>query len=237
MSTSEHIEDLLEHATCLERNIQSIISNCDSIPVEAELSDLIQSGIDRHSDEFVQEFYQRKIDLYGTSALSKDQFSSALEELGTFLNEDDFQNLFLSMDINDDGVIDLDELKRVLRIPTQIEQLFSTLPFHRLFASAVPRTSGKDPLRSFAQLQVDQVKGIVHAVIPFLEKIILDEVTKLKESFDAMDKSEANMKASKFEVPITMSAGKIEDFHGGLSKRTGLMTIAYFFLHAGTFLH
>jgi hypothetical protein len=32
-----------------------------------------------------------------------------------------------------------------------------------------------------------------------------------------------------------MSAGKIEDFHGGLSKRTGLMTTAYFFLHAGTF--
>jgi hypothetical protein len=205
---------LSKHAACSRRSL-----TCS-----------IQFGIDRHCDEFVQKFYQRKIDLYGTSALNKEQFRSALEELGTFLSEDDFQNLFLSMDINDDGVIDLDEFKRALRIPTQIEQLFSTLPFHRLFANAVPKTSGKDPLRSFAQLKVAQVKELVHAVMPYLEKAIFDEVTKLRECFDAMDKSEANLKASKFEVPIEMSTGRIEDFHCGLSKRIGLMTVAHFFV-------
>jgi hypothetical protein len=129
------------------------------------------------------------------------------------------------MDVNDDGVMDLEEFKRALRFPSSTQQLISTLPILQIFADAMPEKMGNVCLRQFGQISPKQIEDICKEAMPFVEKVLKDAVGKVRESFEVMDKSQAGNSASKFEVPPEMSAGTIEDFYGGLTGRIGIFNV------------
>jgi Ca2+-binding EF-hand superfamily protein len=70
-----------------------------------------KSGIrsNRRDDEFLRSFFQSKVENTGSSSLNSQQFTSALEEIGIFMQADDVEVLFRTMDVNNDGAMDLEE--------------------------------------------------------------------------------------------------------------------------------
>ena len=183
----------------------------------------IQLGMHRRDDEFLMNFFQHKVKNSGTSVLSNEQFTSALDELGLRLKEDEIQSMFRFMDVNSDGVLDLEEFTRAVRFPSAIEQLISTLPITQVFTDAVLAMTGIDHLRQFSHITPKQIEDICTVVIPFVKKLLEDSAKKTRELFEAMDKSEASSSAKKFEVPPEMSAGTVDDFHKGLAGRIGML--------------
>jgi hypothetical protein len=224
------IEGLLEQVTCLAHEIQCL-SNPTHLPhlkrssvdigIEKNLSDKIQAGIYRRDDEFIRKFFLSKTASSKTSELSNQQFTSALEELGLCLQEEEIKVIFCTMDVNNNGVMDLEEFKKAVRFPSPIEQVISALPIAQVFSDAMPDAIGIDRLRQFCQLTPKQIEDICLAAMPFVKNIIQDAVTKLNASFEVTDKSKDGQGARKFEVPPEMSAGTVGDFHGGLAGRIG----------------
>jgi Ca2+-binding EF-hand superfamily protein len=190
----------------------------------AKIRDQICAGINRRDDEVLKNVFERTIRKSGSPALSTELFTSALEELGLHLKEDEIKALFHTVDVNNDGVMDFEEFKRAVQYPSAIEQLISTLHINKIFADAfmVPDIMGDEPLRQFGQISSEQIKEICKAAIPFLETALTEAKEKIRVSYEAMDKSEASKRGKKFEVPPEMSAGTVEDFHRGLSGRVGL---------------
>jgi hypothetical protein len=226
----QEMEGSLEQATCLSHALECF-SNPTHLPhrhfskVAGEngenLSDKIQSGINRRDDEFLRVFFQNKTASSGTSVLTNQQFTFALEELGINLQEEEIKVLFRMMDVNNDGGMDLDEFKRAVRFPSQIEQLIGTLPIPQVFSDAITEAIGMNSLRQFGQLTPKQIEDVCLAAMPFVTNIIRDAVAKINESFSEKDKSKDCQGARKFEVPPEMSAGTVADFHGGLAERIG----------------
>jgi hypothetical protein len=180
----------------------------------------IQAGADRRDDEFLRHHFQSKT----TSVFSYEQFGSSLEELGLHLKEEEMQVLFRTLDVNNDGVMDLEEFKKAVRFPSPIEQLLSAFPFSQIFADAMAAVLNEAGimhpcLREVSQLTQEQIKEMCLAAMPFVRNVIQDEVAKLKSSFEVMDKAEAIRGATKFEVLPEMSSGSVQDFYGGLSGR------------------
>ena len=181
----------------------------------------IHAGLNRRNDEFLQEYFDRKVGEYGTSTLNRQQFTSALEELGVRMNEDDVSIVFRTADLNSDGVLHLEEFKKAVRFPSTIEQFISTLPITQVFADAMPdETDTESRLRRFSRISEKQVDEICEVIMPFLGKMIKEAVKETQVSFAAMDKSSASN--IKFTLPDEMPSGTVGDFHRGLTARIGM---------------
>ena len=223
------LEALLKEAEFLESTLSGLISRKDQILIDHDNNDFagkvsgrIQSGINRRNDEFISKFYDRKLLHFGTSGLTNQQFASVLKEIGIVMNEDDVKTLFHTVDVNNDGVMNLEEFKRAVRFPSTMESFFCTLPIIQIFADAMPGEMGNDlRLRQFGLLTPEHIDVVCRESMPFVIQVIKDAVEKVRTSFEAMDCTEACQSASKFEVPAEMSAGTINDFFGGLDERIG----------------
>ena len=208
-----------------ERNFQGqlpIITEKKANDAKEKIKIQIQKGMKRRDDNFLREYFQRKTKDSGTSALSMQQFTSTLEDLGIHLNEDEVKVIFRIMDVNDDGAMDLEEFTRAVRCPTTIEQLIGTLPLSQIFADALPPSTGGESLRQFGQITPEQIKEICNEALPFVEKMLIGSVEKARIAVEAMDKFKSSNMASKYEVPPEMSAGTVNDFHSGLTGRIGM---------------
>ncbi len=185
---------------------------------------MIEAGIKRREPVFVREAFNRVAQ--GCSTITQEQFSSLSEELGLAFAADSIADLFRSLDINNDGGLDLEEFKQALLIPSPVEQLIQTLPISRMISDAMPRERGRDVLRLLSESSTEQIRNVCCVLIPYLEATLEDAVRKLKASFQAMDRSETSSGAKKFEVPQALSAGTVGDFFGGLAARVGARTDA-----------
>jgi hypothetical protein len=219
-------ESLLKISQQAQTRCQDPVKAQDLVPPVFSQSDKIriqiQAGINRRDDEFLRIFFEEKTKSSGS--LTSQEFTSVLKELGILLTKEEIAVLFRTMDVDKNGVLDLDEFKRAVRFPSTMEQLISTLPITQVFADAVLAMTGGDHLRQFGQITPDKIEDICNEAMPFLKFIMLDAVKKTEASFKTMDESKANQSASsgvKFEVPPEMSAGTVGDFHGGLTGRIG----------------
>jgi hypothetical protein len=227
----EEMKGLLEQATCLThtlKGLSTLTSRLTQHPDTAgprnedrssKIRNQIQAGIDRRDDEFLRHFFQSKT----TSVLSDEQLASALKELGVHLNEEEIKVL------HNDAVMDLEGFQKTVRFPSPIEQLLNAFQLSHIFSdamSAVLYEEGinRPGLRQASQLTPAQIEEMCLAAMPFVIKIIQDEVTKLKASFEVMDTAEVDRGATKFEVLPDMRAGSDQDFHGGLSDRVACLS-------------
>jgi Ca2+-binding EF-hand superfamily protein len=63
-----------------------------------------------------------------TTRIPSTRFPLALQELDIRVPPDKLQQLFKEADIDQDGGLDLEEFRRVIARPTELEQWCSTLP-------------------------------------------------------------------------------------------------------------
>ncbi len=158
-----------------------------------------------------------------------DFFNACQEVRFDFSGREDTDEIFINMDMNDDGFLDFSEFCRAMGTRSAAEQfILQTIPLHEIISSALPRKPGRSPLDAFRELTSGEITEMAQAVSGVLETILIEKVTQLRESWEAAMAKEIHegQNSSKFLV-IELKAGGIQDYHNGLSGRVGDETVLY----------
>ena len=176
--------------------------------------------------------------------ISKDSFKLGLLRLGVSFEtikggKEDFESLFLEIDRDEDGKIDLGEFTAAVKKPTAIERWAKNIHWWQCIADAVPATfNTTEPLRAVAELTDEQIEAICMEAHRLNVQKLIEESRKLKKAYKAMDakqiKQDLNTAAGKFQVSgvkantglaevsvFKANAGKAADFFKGLGGRVG----------------
>ena len=162
----------------------------------------------------------------------KESLKAALEEINTKVHSDTLENIFMNIDLNDDGYLDFDQFKLAVREPTAMEQWTSSLPLNNLVAAALsplidlnPPFLESDSLRALSLCSEDQLRFACEAIMEGISKVLSRRLQELKTSYDAMDNKKMLVKEgieqSKFVGVGTMNCGDIPSFFDGLAKIVG----------------
>ena len=115
-----------------------------------------------------------------------------------------------------------------------------SLPLASLLLDALPRPSPEEKrnrLRIVSELTAADILIVAHECAYGLERMLMESVNSLKESFTAMDKKTKTLEdfkknaASKFTIIKEMECGTIKHFHEGLEGRIGNSRVTSFFFN------
>ena len=178
-------------------------------------------GFIRRSDDFIMRTFYRFANAEGR--LEKEKVIDALAALGFPQGELDCEAKFMEMDINNDGLVDIDEFLVAAKLPSNVEVWAKSIAWWQPVADAIPLKPGADELRAVANLSNEEVDVICDSLLIAIKRMLLEEVTRLKASFQTMDLKSLDSQgkaAIKFKT-FKASCGKVLDFHEGLKGRVG----------------
>jgi hypothetical protein len=120
--------------------------------------------------------------------------------------------------------LDFDNFKNIATNPSELEIMMKSIPFHQIFADAVPHKPGYDPLKCFETLTSHEIDIMVEASLDLLKHILKEQSALASAVQCELSKTAAGLRAgiSKFTC-IKMKAGNISDFHEGLGGRVGAL--------------
>ena len=180
--------------------------------------------------DHVKNLFQKYADKGKRKIVSVSNFSAAIDELGLILESEGRDLLFKEADMDNDNGLDLEEFSRVINKTSKLEQWATTLPLAKLLAYCLPSletgavNSTADSLRAVSRLSTQDIVKAAQLVGEGVARVLEERVKDLKACYDNMDKKTAeellNTANVKFQA-FTMSAGKVEDFHKGLTERVG----------------
>ena len=164
-----------------------------------------------------------------TKLLSVVQLQEALVEFGIIFEAAEAEELFVAMDTDGNGGLDLQAFTRALiRPPTEVEQFVGTLPLTGVLAACLSEPGADDPLKALCKLASNnsELQARIDAFIPSLREILDTELRKLQKMVKAMEadnQRRAGDAGSKFAAfMIGMNAGTPEEFFKGLEDRIGM---------------
>jgi hypothetical protein len=181
----------------------------------------VRTFLRSQNEDSVQQIFLKYSDA-NSHLLKTDELQAALKEFNINLTAEEVADVMLSMDINNDGGLDLMEFKRALCQPsTQVEQFVRTLPVSGMLASCLATHGGAEPLKALCDLPRDELKDRVQVFVPiFLQEVLEPELDKLKKLLKAHEDEQAALSGSKFSG-FSMNAGSVRDFYDGPYKRIG----------------
>ena len=161
------------------------------------------------------------------------EFRHALQDLEIQTQAESDEQLFRDADIIQDGGLDLDAFERVISRPSELEQWCSTLPLAKLlgfcleaplaYAQGSGAAEPSAPLRRLCNLSGPDIGRVADEFHKGLRRLLVEQTTKLKECFTELDRKAeegSDGAGAKFQT-ISMSAGRVDDFHKGLTDRVG----------------
>jgi hypothetical protein len=159
--------------------------------------------------------------------VTPEKFYSALKACGANRSSKDAAILFRSMDIDENGGLDLQEFKRAVATPTKLEQWIASLPIPRLLARCLTSIGEgvEDPVREFCQLRGENLNEAVTAFCFDLGNTLAKYQSQLNLSYKEMERRARDGERgvfSKFQIS-KLNCGGIEDFHRGLEGRVGML--------------
>ena len=133
--------------------------------------------------------------------------------------------LVASMDLDENGGLDLEEFSRVIsQPPSPLEQWISTLPLSAMLAACLETSeSNVDPLLAISRLDSERMSAAIEAFSYGMRLMIGKAQTQLIDTFARMDakaQEAADGSAAKFKT-FKMSTGKVSDYFKGLAERIG----------------
>ena len=182
---------------------------------------------------YVQSVFERHADT-ASGKVSAANFAVALQDISQEYKGGDISKLFEEADIDLDGSVDLEEFSRIIVKPTELEKWSKNLPLAKLLAYCLESVDAThpsmDPLRIVSSIGPEALETIANGFSDGLKKLLSEEIKQLKDCFVALERKaveDSDGSSEKF-VTFSMSAGKVEDFHKGLTNRVGERE----FLHA-----
>ena len=163
-----------------------------------------------------------------TGKLTNNGFALALKDIGITREAEDQNLLFIEADLDEDGLIDIEEFSDALKKPSKLEQWFETLPLARLMACCVESAKeiiaiSNDPVRLVSQLSAQDLDGLAESFFNGVKHLLAERVCQLKICYEEMERKASegsDGSNAKFQT-FTMSAGNVEDFYKGLTDRVG----------------
>ena len=164
----------------------------------------------------------------GGQRLPADQLSNALQQLGLFVDETEARN-YLLVAGGDQRSLGLDEFQQAAQGKWAGEVWAQSLPLAQLLSDALPDCAKCHRLRAISSLTAKEIRAVVEGFSEALERVLTERVESLRKSLLAMDEYEEGPRPNrKFQV-VSMSCGRIEDFHGGVTKRIGELSLGGWF--------
>jgi hypothetical protein len=136
-------------------------------------------------------------------------------------------DLFKDSDANGDGEIDLEDLKRILECPNDVERWIATIPIGPLVASALASLhirggSKKEPLRSISTCTDKDLDRVLEGMVSGLKTLMRSAIDELKVAYKRQD--ELKSKHDEETKLRVLSCGEVPAFYGGLGDRVGKAT-------------
>jgi hypothetical protein len=178
----------------------------------------------KRGNENIEAVY-RKYANDGCGICKKDFFDALYHVRLEEIKPDDADMMFDNMDMDNNGLLDLNEFRRAVSARSSFEQFIAqAIPFSELISTSLPRKKATDQLTTFMELTSAQISKIVRAISAELESLLTAKAKALRESYEAAAakqiSSDSASSASKFSV-LELKAGNITDYHNGLSGRVG----------------
>jgi hypothetical protein len=104
----------------------------------------IEDGFKRRDDAFVKSVFERYKES-SSKMIPKGSFCAALRAASVTIKDSEAGDYFLSMDVNRDGEIDLQEFIRAVRMPSTVEQWASNLPLAQMISDAILERTDQEP--------------------------------------------------------------------------------------------
>jgi len=182
-----------------------------------------------HIDQLFKKFADQP-----SNKVSKSRFRAALQEVGIVLTPGKETEMFREADIDEDGGLDRDEFVRAINVPSELEQLCTTLPLAKLLAACVEAalpsaalpsaaTADRDPVSYVGDLSPQAIREVTADFSAALARLLPEWAGGLKEGYGRLDQLAADGSdgsGAKFQT-IKMSAGTSRNFHSGLADRVG----------------
>ena len=148
-----------------------------------------------------------------------DFFDSCQEVRFGLITAEDAGDVFRGLLLNANGVVELNEFRRIVNTRSPFEQFISrSIQFHELMSSALPQIIGKTSFELFRELTPEEISDISLAVCKELETILKETVLLMRERFEFAQPQQRSV--LRFSVN-ELKAGNIEDYRKGLSGRIG----------------
>jgi hypothetical protein len=207
--------------------------------VQAALQTTIQEHVDfgfkRRSQEYIQNIFSKHSQAAEStreSLISKKNFLNALQDLKIKLDDQELEELFKRVDVDESESLSLSEFENIVSQLSDLERWALSIPVHYLLADAVSciDREGAHAMEKASNLTEQDVSVICNGITDGLRKIVGSKVFELKQAYDAMRASQSEQVAgAKFTVG-TMSSGGPEDFHKGLEGRIGPVLVFQFII-------
>uniref|UniRef100_A0A7S0M388 NAD(P)(+)--arginine ADP-ribosyltransferase n=1 Tax=Cryptomonas curvata TaxID=233186 RepID=A0A7S0M388_9CRYP len=219
-----------------EETADSAVETADSaIESVLAVTERIADAMLKRGTENIEAVFKKYAN--NSSGVCKKDFYDALYHVRLEdIDRDDAEVIFDDMDMDNNGLLDLNEFRRAVSARSSFEQFIAkAIPFPELISTSLPRANGSNQLATFMELTSTQISVFVRAVSSELEFILTAKAKELKDSHKAAEAKAAEAKenstdtassASKFSVS-TMQAGDISDYHKGLSGRVGVPDIDF----------
>jgi hypothetical protein len=185
--------------------------------------EILAKFFQQQQQQYIETMYKKHAGAEETGLLSN-QFRSALEDCGVKLSSEEREVAFKCADLDESGGLSLAEFRTAVKTPTRLEQWAGALPLARLLAHCLALRANdlEDPVGELSELSdagLDEAVGVFSAGV---RRILADAQAQLRKGLAAMREQAAESAGghSKFQT-FAMSSGKVENFHNGLTERTG----------------
>ena len=219
------IMELFTELERLENSLQSLLRQNRIAAGETEetastVKEQIADAMLKRGNENVEAVYKKYAN--DGCGICKKDFADALNQVRLEeINQGDADVIFDNMDMDDNGLLDLNEFRRAVSARSSFEQFITqAIPFCELISTSLPRKKATNQMTTFMELTSTQISEIVRAASSELESILIAKAKELKESYEAAAAKKNSTDNSKFSVS-ELKAGDISDYHKGLSGRVG----------------
>ncbi len=225
------IPPLSEHSKLVQSEQAMSDSQMHSSPSEDEGCKKLQAQIELFLNRQDEACVGRAFTKYSDEArklILPTRLHEALAEFGVHLPLEEATMLMTTMDVHNNGGLDLQEFTSALRQPTSpVEQFVATLPISGMLASSLAIPGAAEPLKELCTLDSDRLNAGIEAFSLSLHQVLKVRLAKLKillDSKEAKDQEDSDGSGAKCAV-FVMNAGSVKAYHEGMYERIGEHTL------------
>ena len=151
--------------------------------------------------------------------LSKKDLAELFQEkYGVPLSQGKLEELISRSDANDDGIIDFNEFRTLVRGTSELEMIFRSLPVAQVLAFCFPKGSAAEPLEALFDLQHSEVDARMCKAGQILTGLTMSMIEQNNKARVDAKKQHA---AGGAKYGAELKGGTVEKFFEGVTGRTG----------------